>query len=248
MNKIDPRISAIKSRIENIKNIIAVVSGKGGVGKSVISSTISLILSELGYKTGLLDLDFHGPSCHVVLGCDNCFPEEEMGLIPPRIRSVKFMSIAFFTGDSPIPLRGSEISNALKEILAITIWGYLDFLVVDMPPGMGDEILEIGNLFEKTRFIVVSTPSKLSVSVAARLIKFLLNEKQDIVGVIENMASREDDIYVESLASSFNLPLLGRIHFYEKLESSLGDPDTLLSTPFAQETRSAVYKLIGILS
>ncbi|MGQ4891624.1 MAG: ATP-binding protein [Candidatus Njordarchaeia archaeon] len=247
MGKIDPRVSVIKTRIEKIKHIIAVVSGKGGVGKSVISSAASLILSDMGYKTGLLDLDFHGPSCHVILGCDECFPEEEKGLVPPKIDDVEFMSISFFSGDSPIPLRGSDVSNALKEILAITIWGDLDFLIVDMPPGMGDEILEISKLLERTKFVAVSTPSKLSVSVASRLLRFLLKEKQEVIGVIENMRRWENKNSVELLASNFGVPYLGSIHFHDNLEEFLGDPKKLIDSPFAREARNSVYKILNFL-
>ena len=130
------RTSVIEKRLKNIKRIISVASGKGGVGKSLVASSLALSLSKRGYKVGLLDLDLYGPSSHIILGVDDYgFPEEEKGIIPPKISGINFMSIVYFTEDKPSPFRGIDISNIIIELLAITQWGELDYLIIDMPPG-----------------------------------------------------------------------------------------------------------------
>ena len=129
----DPRLSIIDKRLSKIKRIIAVASGKGGVGKSLVASTISLNLSKKGYKVGLLDLDLYGPSSHIILGVkDYGFPEEEKGIIPHKIDGINFMSIVYFTEDKPAPLRGMDITNVIIELLSITQWGDLDFLIIQI--------------------------------------------------------------------------------------------------------------------
>ncbi|MCK4321585.1 P-loop NTPase, partial [candidate division WOR-3 bacterium] len=150
----DPRLRIIDKRLKNIKTMIAISGGKGGIGKSLVASTLSLILSKLGYKVGLLDLDFCGPSTHIVLGIRGIYPKEEKGIIPPEIYGIKFMSIIYYAGDNPSPLRGIDISNAIIELLAITRWGPLDFLIIDVPPGIGDTTLDIIRLMKKTGFLI----------------------------------------------------------------------------------------------
>ncbi|MCK5023812.1 MAG: P-loop NTPase, partial [Candidatus Aenigmarchaeota archaeon] len=138
----DPRLEIIDRRLEKIKKIVAVSGGKGGIGKSSAASTLALMLSKAGHKVGLLDLDFSSPSTHVILGIEDLYPVEEKGIIPPEIYGIKYMSIIYYTGDNPSPLRGGDISNAIIELLAITRWEELDFLVIDMPPGIGDIALD----------------------------------------------------------------------------------------------------------
>ncbi|MEM3393462.1 MAG: P-loop NTPase, partial [Candidatus Methanomethylicia archaeon] len=136
----DPRIASINNNVRNIKNVIAIVSGKGGVGKSIISTLMAIQLAKMGYKVGLLDTDFTSPSTHVILGVKDVTPIEDKGIIPPEIYGIKYMSITYYTQNNPIPLRGKEISNALMEILTITKWKSLDYLVIDAPPGISDII------------------------------------------------------------------------------------------------------------
>ncbi|MDI6805946.1 MAG: P-loop NTPase, partial [Candidatus Bathyarchaeia archaeon] len=144
----DPRISVINERIKEIRNIITVSSGKGGVGKSLVASTLALTLTKKGYSVGLFDLDFTSPSTHVILGIEGVQPKENKGLVPPSVHGLKYMSIVYYSGEHASPLRGVDVSNALIELLAITRWGKLDFLVVDMPPGIGDATLDLLRLIK----------------------------------------------------------------------------------------------------
>jgi len=186
------RTSVIDRRLEKINRIIAVASGKGGVGKSLVASTLALNLSRKGYKVGLLDLDLYGPSSHVILGVDDfSFPEEEKGILPHKIDEISFMSIVYFTQDKPAPLRGMDITNIIIELLAITQWGELDYLIIDMPPGIGDETLDVIHLVKKAEFLVVTTPSKVAMGAVSKLLSILKELKLPVIGVIENMKMTE---------------------------------------------------------
>ena len=240
---IDPREIAINARLENVKRIIPVVSGKGGVGKSLVSTTLALALAEKGYKVGLLDLDFHGASDHVILGFEpKEFPEEDRGVVPPTVHGIKFMTIAYYTEDRPTPLRGKEISDALIELLTITRWDELDYLVIDMPPGLGDQLLDVLRFFKRGEFLVVATPSKLSLNVMEKLVQLLLEEKHKVLGVVENMKLDEEED-VKKLAERYGAPYLIGIPFYPGLDAKIGNVDELMKTEFAEKTRELAEKL-----
>jgi len=183
----DPRLEIIGKRLKNIKRLIAISGGKGGIGKSLIASTLALILSKLGYKVGLLDLDFCGPSTHIVLGTRGIYPKEEKGIIPPEIYGIKFMSIIYYASDNPLPLRGIDVSNAIIELLAVTRWGRLDFLLVDMPPGIGDATLDTIRLMKRAEFLIVTTQSKVTLETVKKVLKILKELRVPIIGIIENM-------------------------------------------------------------
>ncbi|ACS90060.1 Mrp/NBP35 family ATP-binding protein [Thermococcus sibiricus] len=232
---IDPRIKAIEARLEKVNRIIPVVSGKGGVGKSMVSTILALVLAKKGYKVGLLDLDFHGASDHVILGFEpKEFPEEDRGVIPPEVHGIKFMSIVYYSEDKPTPLRGMEISDALIELLAITRWDELDFLVIDMPPGMGDQFLDILRFLKEGEFIVVATPSKLAINVIKKLIELLKEQKFKIVGLVENLKLDEEKD-IEEIANEFNVPYLVGIPLYKDLDEKVGNVEELLKSEFSKK-------------
>ena len=183
----DPRLEIIDKRLKNIKRLIVVSGGKGGIGKSLIASTLTLTLSRSGYKVGLLDLDFCGPSAHVILGIKGIYPKEEKGIIPPEIYGIRFLSIIYYAGDNPSPLRGVDISNAIIELLAITQWGSLDFLIIDMPPGISDATLDVIRLMKRAEFLIVTTQSKVALETVKKVLKILKELRFPIIGVIENM-------------------------------------------------------------
>ncbi|AIF70180.1 Mrp/NBP35 family nucleotide-binding protein [Palaeococcus pacificus DY20341] len=240
---IDPRIKAIEGRLEKVGRIIPVVSGKGGVGKSMVSTTLALILAKKGYKVGLLDLDFHGASDHVILGAEiEEFPEEEHGVLPKDVNGVKFMSIVFYSEDRPNPLRGMEISDALIELLAITRWEDLDFLVIDMPPGMGDQFLDVLRFLKRGEFLVVATPSKLAVNVVRKLLTLLKEQKLKTIGIIENL-KLDDEEDIKKLAEEFDIPYLAGIPLYRNLDTKIGDVEELLKSEFAEKIREVAEKL-----
>ena len=196
----DVRTSVIDKRLGKIKRIISVASGKGGVGKSLVAASLALVLSKKGYKVGLLDLDLYGPSSHIILGVDNfSFPEEEKGILPHKIDDISFMSIFYFTQDKPAPLRGMDITNVIIELLAITQWGELDYLIIDMPPGIGDETLDVIRLVKKSEFLVVTTPSKVAMGAVSKLLLILKELNLPAIGVVENMKMTEGN-YIKDLS------------------------------------------------
>jgi ATP-binding protein involved in chromosome partitioning len=240
----DPRTSIIKKRLSGIKRIILIASGKGGVGKSLVASTFALNLSKKRYKVGLLDLDFYGPSSHIILGVEKYdFPEEEKGIIPPNINGISFMSIVYFTEDKPAPFRGADITNVIIELLAITQWGKLDYLIIDMPPGLGEETLDIIRLIKKNEFIVVTTPSKVSMGAVSKLLFILKELNLPIIGVIENMKI-VDSSYIKNTVSKMKIRYLGHISFDKNLEESLGDPDMLQSSDFMIDLNNILNKIV----
>ena len=226
----DPRVFAVDSRFAGIKRVIAVSGWKGGVGKSVVSCALALQLAAKGRKTGLLDLDFTGASDHIILGAAQAFPKETDGIEPPELlHGLKFMSAAFFLGGRVVPMRGGEVVDALLELIAITRWGELDYLIVDMPPGIGDASLELSRLVKKTEFLAVVTPSVLSSSLAAKTVALFEDYGIRLLGMVENMAG---------LSSGPEIPLgmaAARIKYDPALEQSLGAPQQLLKTAFAKD-------------
>ena len=133
----EPRPSVIQTRLKDVKRVIAVASGKGGVGKSMVASTLALSLSNKGKTVGLLDLDLYGPSSHIILGFSpDGFPDEDQGIIPQKINDIKFMSLVYFSEDKPGAFRGDDVTNIILELLAITRWDDLDYLIIDLPPGI----------------------------------------------------------------------------------------------------------------
>jgi ATP-binding protein involved in chromosome partitioning len=193
---------------------------------------------------GLLDLDFQGASLHLLLGARLAFPEEKGGIRPLRAReSLDFMSFAAFSRESAVPLRGPEVTEALLEMLAVTIWEPLDFLLLDMPPGIGDELLDVLRLLPGTEFLVVATPSVLALQVVERLLALLEELRLPVRGMIENMAAARaagaggEVTAVAAAAARHRLPLLGSIPYLPKIEALLASPDPLagaLEEPLAR--------------
>lgn len=241
---IDPRISVVDKRLKKVKRIFVVSSSKGGVGKSVFSSSAALALKMLGYKTGLLDLDFQGSSDHIILGEEVSFPEEFEGIRPFRLSSgIDFISFSLFTGESALPLRGTDTTNAILELLAITVWGELDFLIVDLPPGIGEEVLDIIRLIKRLEFILISSSSLVSVKVVKRLASLLKSMNIAIDGVVENMAV-DSSKSVTSMAHEYGLNYLGSIPFISNLEDEIGNWKKLKNGLFTEYVSSVVEQII----
>ena len=240
----DVRLSVIDKRLQKINRIIAVASGKGGVGKSLVASTLALNLSKKGYKVGLLDLDLYGPSSHIILGVgDFSFPEEEKGILPHKIDDISFMSIVYFTQDKPAPLRGMDITNVIIELLAITQWGELDYLIIDMPPGIGDETLDVIRLVKKSEFLVVTTPSKVAMGAVSKLLLILKELNLPVIGVVENMRMTESK-YIKDSVAKYDMPYLNYISFDKDLEESIGIPEKLNKTSFMKDLSNISSKFI----
>ena len=237
------RTSVIERRLKNINRIIAVASGKGGVGKSLVASTLALNLVKKGHKVGLLDLDLYGPSSHIILGItDLNFPEEDKGIIPQKINDIHFMSIVYFTEDKPAPFRGVDITNIIIELLAIIQWKELDYLIIDMPPGIGNEVLDVIRYVKKSEFLVVTTPSKVSMGAVGKLLKILKELDIPIIGVLENMKMTES-LFIKDTISKMNIPYIGSVSFDHDLEEAIGNGALLLKTKFMKELNNCLKRI-----
>ncbi len=241
----DPRIEAINRRVANVRRIVCVASGKGGVGKSTVSTVSALLLSKAGYKVGLFDMDLYGPSVHTILGVKKLRMKEEKGVVPPKIDGIKMMSIVNYIGENPSLMRGVDISEAITELLAITQWGNLDFLIFDMPPGTGEEVLDVVKLTSGAEFLIVSTQSKVTLATVRRLMLALEDLKVPVLGVLENMMISKSKS-VERLAEDFGMPFLGAIEFDRNLENSFGDAKKILKTSFARGLEKALGQIVKL--
>lgn len=223
--------------LPDVKNTIAIFSGKGGVGKSTVSANLAVALASEGYRVGLLDADIFGPSVPLMFGCEDARPmlEEVDGreLIQPVERyGVKLLSIGFFVNkESPVLWRGSMAGNALKQLLSEGNWGELDYLLIDMPPGTSDIHLTLVQTLGITGAVVVTTPQQVALADAVKGIGMFLDEKVGVpvIGLVENMAwftpaeLPQNKYYIfgrdggRQLAADMGLPLLGQIPLVQSI-------------------------------
>jgi ATP-binding protein involved in chromosome partitioning len=226
----------ISERLKRIGRIIAVSSGKGGVGKSLVATTLALTLARKGCKVGLFDLDFTSPSTHIILGVRDAQPKEEKGIVPPVVKGLEYMSLVYYSGDHATPLRGADVSNALIELLSVTRWSELDFLVIDMPPGIGDAVLDLIRLVTNIEFLIVTTPSLLAFETVKKLVNLLQDLKVPIVGVVENMKMNRAKS-IRQQTEKLGLKFLAEIPYDLKIEEAIGDETKLLDTVLAQRIK-----------
>lgn len=240
---LDPRLTVIEERFSRVRRVIAVASSKGGVGKTLISATLALAAADKGLRPGLLDIDLTNPTAHIVLGVDTeaVKPEEEKGVVPPEVHGVRFMTVAFYSGENPLPLRGSEIDEAFKEILAITRWGELDVLFIDTPPGISNEILDLLSYIPRVETLVVTTPSPLAIRSTIRLVKMLRDADEDVVGAVVNMVDR-GVADAKRLLRELGMEILGEIPMDPEVDGVLGDPNRLLRTRFGKAVANVLTR------
>jgi len=217
----------VRQRMASIKHKILVLSGKGGVGKSTVAVNLAVSLALAGNPTGLLDIDIHGPSVPKILSLESegVTPGRE-GMLPVQMgENLKVMSIGFLlpSGDDAVIWRGPRKYHAIKQFLKDVQWGNLNFLIVDSPPGTGDEPLAIAQLLENADgAIVVTTPQDVALADVRRGITFCRNVNLPVLGVVENMSGfvcpkcgERTDIFRsgggEKMASEMKVPFLGRI-------------------------------------
>lgn len=239
---VDPRTSVIVERMKDVKKVIAVSSGKGGVGKSLVASTLALLMAQKGYKVGLFDLDFTSPSTHVILGVGDARPIEQKGIIPPKVHGLKYMSIIYYSGDLAAPLRGADVSNALIELLAITKWGSLDYLILDMPPGIGDVTLDLVRLMKRIEFLIVTTSSQLAFETVKKLIDLLKSLKIPVIGLVENMKMDNSET-IQRSTEKLGLKFLAAIPYDSKVEESMGKTRELLCTVVSKKIELMLSKI-----
>ena len=194
--------------------VIAVASGKGGVGKSSLSANLAVAFASRGHEVGLLDADIYGHSIPHVLGIHQKPVAVDQMIVPPVKDGLKLMSIGFFleTSNEPVMWRGPMLHRALEQFLTDVHWGEIDVLVVDMPPGTGDVSISLGQLLPRAEVVVVTTPQKLAQDVAARAAAMAQKTNMRLLGVIENMSG---DVFGsgggEELAGELGVPLLGTV-------------------------------------
>jgi ATP-binding protein involved in chromosome partitioning len=208
--------------------VVAIVSGKGGVGKSTLSANLAAAFSKLGHRTGVLDADVYGFSIPTMLGIAQRPVVVDKMIVPPVRGDLKVMSIGFFLDDNtPIMWRGPMLHRALEQFLTDVHWGELDTLVVDMPPGTGDVAISLGQLLPRAEAVVVTTPHKAAQQVAVRAAQMAQKTNMRVLGVAENMSylARNDGGREElfgtgggdALAEEVGAPLLARIPFDPRL-------------------------------
>jgi ATP-binding protein involved in chromosome partitioning len=193
--------------------VIAVCSGKGGVGKSTLTANLAVAFSRLGKSVGVLDADVYGHSIPHILGINQKPVLVDKMIVPPVRHDLKLMSIGFFLDDNqPVMWRGPMLHRALEQFLSDVHWGSLDLLVVDMPPGTGDVAISLGQLLPRAETLVVTTPQPAAHEVASRAGVMAQKTGMRLVGVVENMTG---DVFGsgggERLAEELGVPLLGRV-------------------------------------
>ena len=250
-----------------VKNVIAVSSGKGGVGKSTVSANLAVALAKMGYKVGLLDADIFGPSVPKMFHVEDARPySEHVGgrdlIMPVEKYGIKLLSIGFFVDPSQATLwRGGMASNALKQLIADANWGELDYFILDTPPGTSDIHLTLVQSLAITGAVVVSTPQQVALADARKGINMYTNEKVDvpILGLVENMAwftpaeLPENKYYIfgqegtSNLAKEMNVPLLGQIPIVQSIceNGDKGTPaalqtDTITGMAFMELAQNVV--------
>ncbi len=228
-------------QLDRATRVIAVASGKGGVGKSTLSANLAAAFSQLGQRTGILDADVYGHSIPHLLGVDQKPVAVDQMIVPPVRGDLKLMSIGFFLDDNqPVMWRGPMLHRALEQFLTDVHWGELDTLVVDMPPGTGDVSISLGQLLPRAEAVIVTTPQPLAQEVAARAALMAQKTNMRLLGVIENMSGEAFGTGGgERLAEELGIPLLGRIELDARLREAgdAGEP-LVESDPEAEPARA----------
>lgn len=239
------RAISMDELIPDVKNIIAVASGKGGVGKTTIAVNLALALAKSGAKVGLLDADIYGPSVPLMLGAEESPQVLKNKIQPPNVEGIKVISMGFFYEQSQQAgiYRGPIVSGIVKQFLTDVEWGSLDYLIIDLPPGTGDAPLTMAQTIPVTGIIIVTTPQDVAMNVAVKAVGMFSKLNVPIVGVIENMSylqcphcSEKINIFGkgggQKISEKFNIPFLGEIPLSPQImEGSDKGKPIILSEP-----------------
>ena len=254
------------SQTIHAKHVIAIHSGKGGVGKSTVTANLAVALAQQGYRVGLLDADIHGPSMPKMFATEDCRPvsveEDGRTLIEPIEQyGVKMLSIGFFVNpESAVIWRGGMASNAIKQLIEDAHWGELDYFLIDLPPGTSDIHLTLISTLQLTGVIVVTTPQPVALVDARKGVEMFRNEKVNvpILGLIENMAwftpaeLPQNKYYIfgkdggKALAEELDIPLLGQIPLVQSIREG-GDNGVPIALQAGHPAAEAFEKIINSL-
>lgn len=237
-----------KLPIPGVKNIIAVGSGKGGVGKTTIAVNLAISLAKLGYAVGLLDADVYGPNVPLMLGVRETPHAIGQRIQPLEAHGLRIMSMGFLNpGDKPLVWRGPMLNSVIQQFLRNVDWSDLDYLVIDLPPGTGDVQLTLIQTTPLTGAIVVTTPSDVALEDARKAVRMFEQVREQVLGIVENMSYLEHDgqrIYVfgkgggAKTAALMKVPLLAEIPLDPKTREygDAGRPIATLKEPNKQVT------------
>src|ERR671915_209617 len=236
--------------------VLAVASGKGGVGKSSLTANVAAAFSRLGHRTGVLDADVYGYSIPHMLGIHQRPISVEGMIVPPVRGDLKVMSIGFFLDENtPVMWRGAMLHRALGQFLSDVHWGELDYLVVDMPPGTGDVAISLGQLLPRAEAIVVTTPQRAAQQVAVRAAQMAQKTGMRLVGAVENMtylAGSGEELFGagggEELAEEIGAPLLGRIPLDPRLRECADEGEPLVTVDPDSETSRAIREVAAAIA
>jgi ATP-binding protein involved in chromosome partitioning len=253
-----------KNAIAGVKNVVAVCSGKGGVGKSTVSVNLAASMAKMGAVVGLLDADIYGPTIPIMLGKQGADIEARGNLlIPIEAHGMKFMSMGLMApGDKPLIWRGPMAHKALQQTLLGVDWGTLDYLFVDLPPGTGDVHLTLVQSISVTGAVIVSTPQDVGLTISMKTYQMFKQTNVNILGIIENMSyylcphcGSRDDIFghgmVSDAATRLGIPFLGELPLDKRLRELadeghpivLADPQAPVSRAFEEITRKMAAQI-----
>ncbi|TET70558.1 MAG: ATP-binding protein [Candidatus Aminicenantes bacterium] len=249
----------VSKTLSKIKNRLLVFSGKGGVGKSTVAANLSLAFSMRGLTVGLLDVDIHGPNLAKILGVEG----KRMDVSPEGIKAVdvndnlKLVSMSFLLQDPNLPViwRGPLKMKAIQQFLGDVDWGELDWLVIDSPPGTGDEPLSVAQLIPASGAIIVTTPQELSLMDSRKAVAFAKSLNLKILGIIENMSGmtcphcgKDIDLFKkgggEKVALELGVPFLGKIPIDPQIVISTDEGKPFIGTQPDSEASKALMKIV----
>ena len=250
--------------LKGVKNIIAIASGKGGVGKSTVAVNLAIALAASGAKVGILDADVYGPNIPHMMGVNQDAEVRDELIIPPVAHGVKVASLGFFYKDvTPVIWRGPLVAGAVKQLLTQVDWGELDYLVCDLPPGTGDASLTLAQTVPLSGIVIVTTPQEAALSIAAKALAMFRRLDVPILGVVENMSyfvcphcAKRSYIFSSGggrkIASEQNVDFLGEIPLVTAVreQSDAGVPIAIArpGSPEAGIFREFAFRVAGMVS
>lgn len=258
---------AAESLLPGVKHIIAVASGKGGVGKSTVSANVAVALAQTGANVGLMDADIYGPNVPMMMGASAPPGKEGEKIKPADAHGVKIMSMGFFVpGDTAVVWRGPMVHTAIQQFFRDVLWGELDYLLIDLPPGTGDAQLSLSQIVPLTGVVTVTTPQEVALSDVRKGVMMFKKVNVPLLGMIENMSfflcghcGERTDIFSfaggERAAEKFDVPFLGRIPLDPAIRAGgdagtplvVADPDSPQTQAFRSVT-SALQRRVAELT